>query len=143
MDYLNSIFITILLTMVLTACSPEAGQPDVASNEPTVTAGMLQHTVYFYLNEGVTAEQKEHFEEGLKELLSIEEVYDYQIGVPGKTDEREVTDHSFGYSFISWFENIDDYRVYAEHPTHLEFIDEYKGIWADVKVYDSEIIAIP
>lgn len=143
MDYLNNIFITLLLTMALGACSPEAGQPDEQSKEPTVTSGMLQHTVYFYLNEDVTAEQKENFEEGLKELLAIEEVYDYQIGVPGKTEEREVTDHSFGYSFTSWFENIDDYRVYADHPTHLEFIDEYEDLWADVRVYDSEIIAIP
>lgn len=103
---------------------------------------MLQHMVYFYLKEDVTAEEKEQFEEGLKTLLEIEEVYDYQIGIPGPTEERDVTDHSFGYSFSSWFENMEDYKVYAEHPVHLEFIDEYDDLWAEVRVYDSEVIGV-
>ncbi|SRR6056297_1333157 len=141
MDYLHSLLIMSFLMIALTACTPETEQPEKSSNEPSVTAGMLQHTVYFYLKEDVTAEDRERFEEGLKKLLSIEEVYSYQIGVPGNTEERDVTDHSFGYSFFSWFENLEDYKVYAEHPDHLAFIDEYEDLWANVRVYDSEILA--
>lgn len=141
MDYLHSIFITLLLMMVLTGCSQKAEGPERTSKEPTLTEGMLQHTVYFYLKEDVTEEDRNRFEEGLEKLLALEEVYDYQIGVPGKTEDRDVTDHSFGYSFFSWFKNIEDYKVYAEHPVHLEFIDEYDDLWANVRVYDSEVIA--
>jgi hypothetical protein len=101
--------------------------------------GMLQHTVYFYLNEDVTEEQKQQFEEGLEALVSIEEVYKAEIGVPADTPEREVTDHSFGYSIFTWFENMDDYNVYAEHPDHMEFIEQFQSLWADVKVYDTNI----
>lgn len=143
MDYLNSLLITIFTMMVLAGCSQKTDKPEMTNKEPILTAGMLQHTVYFYLKDDVTAEEREKFEEGLKELLAIEEVYDYQIGIPANTEEREVTDHSFGYSFFSWFENLEDYKVYAEHPDHLEFIDEYEDLWADVRVYDSEVIAIP
>ena len=122
-------------------CSQESVRQDTAVNEPSVSEGMLQHMVYFYLNEDVTADEKERFEEGLKILLAIDEVYDYEIGVPGQTEERDVTDHSFGYSFSAWFENMEDYRIYADHPVHLEFIDEYEALWEQVRVYDSEVIA--
>lgn len=72
--------------------------------------------------------------------MSIDEVHKYQLGIPGSTPEREVSDHSFGYSIFSWFKTMEDYQIYAEHPIHLAFIDEYSHLWADVKVYDSEVI---
>lgn len=146
MDNLNKLFLAgLILTLALTACSRnsgQAGEVDTGS-EPEISAGMLQHNVYFYLNEDVTDEQRAQFEEGLKKLLSIDEVHHYQIGVPGQTEEREVTDHSFGYSFFSWFKNLEDYKVYAEHPVHLDFIDTYEELWTEVRVYDSELIATP
>lgn len=142
MEKLHSILITVLFTLALVGCSQEAHQPETNNRETTIRDGMLQHMVYFYLKEDVTAEEKEQFEEGLKTLLEIEEVYNYQIGIPGPTEERDVTDHSFGYSFSSWFENMEDYKVYAEHPVHLEFIDEYDDLWAEVRVYDSEVIGV-
>lgn len=118
--------------------SESSNEPSTQTTESSI--GMLQHTVYFYLNEDVTEEQKQEFEEGLEALLSIEEIYKSEIGVPADTPDRDVTDHSFGYSIFVWFENMDDYEVYAEHPDHMEFIDQFEGLWADVKVYDSEII---
>ncbi len=102
--------------------------------------GMLQHTVYFYLNEEVTEEERQQFEEGLEMLLSIEEIYKSEIGIPADTPDREVTDNTFGYSIFVWFESMDDYNVYAEHPDHMDFIDQYEYLWADVRVYDSDII---
>lgn len=136
---LSRISVLVLSMVFMVGCQPNANQSNEESESRT-TVGMLQHIVYFYLNEDVTFDQKADFEEGLQELLSIEEVYFYQIGIPGATDERDVTDHSFGYSISSWFETMEDYEVYAEHPVHLEFIDEYSELWTDVKVYDSEII---
>lgn len=129
------------LILFSTACQ-EAGEQTEMSTDPVpnITVGMLQHTVYFYLNEDVTEEEKQQFEDGLEELLSIEEVFKSEIGVPGSTPERDVTDHSFGYSIFTWFETMENYNVYAEHPVHMDFIDKYQHLWADVKVYDSEVI---
>jgi hypothetical protein len=109
--------------------------------EKEQTVGLLQHNVYFYLNEDVTEQEAAEFEKGLEKLMSIDEVYKYQLGTPGPTPDRDVTDHSFGYSIFSWFKTMEDYEVYAQHPTHLEFIDEYSGLWADVKVYDSKVFS--
>lgn len=132
-----------LLPLLLVACQAMEEEPEMMSTSTTnteISEGMLQHNVYFYLNEDVTEEEKAQFEDGLRELLSIEEIYKSEIGTPGSTPDREVTDHSFGYSIFTWFETMDDYDVYAEHPVHLDFIDEYNHLWAEVKVYDSEII---
>lgn len=127
----------ILLFLITSACTNVGEEPVL---ETTGTAGMLQHNVYFYLNEGVTQQQKEQFEEGLRDLLEIESIYKSELGIPGSTEDRDVTDHSFGYSIFTWFETMEDYKVYADHPDHLEFIDTYSHLWADVKVYDSEIL---
>lgn len=138
---LQLFFIGLSVLLLLTTCESANEEPEMAGTPtPEITVGMLQHSVYFYLNEGVTEEEKEQFENGLAELLSIEEIYKSEIGVPGETEERDVTDHSFGYSIFTWFETLEDYDVYAEHPVHLDFIDKYNHLWADVKVYDSEII---
>lgn len=136
------LFLTVLFFLFNIFACEEVGEETEMTTDPApaITIGMLQHTVYFYLNEDVTEEQKEDFEEGLQELLSIEEVFKFEIGVPGSTPERDVTDHSFGYSIFTWFETMENYEVYAEHPVHMDFIDEYSHLWADVKVYDSEII---
>lgn len=127
-----------ILALLFSACQIESNEAD--SNESPTSVGMLQHNVYFYLNDDVTKEEREQFEEGLKTLLSIEEIYDYELGTPGATEERDVTDHSFGYVIFSWFKTLEDYKIYDEHPTHLEFIDKYNHLWSEVKVYDSEII---
>ncbi len=102
--------------------------------------GRLQHTVYFYLDENISQADKQSFEEGLHQLLSIEEVAHYEIGKTADTPSRAVTDHEFDYSILAWFKTMDDYKVYADHPTHLEFIRKYELFWKDVKVYDSEIV---
>lgn len=140
MNVISRIVVVLLAISFLVSCQPEADRSN-EENENRTTVGMLQHIVYFYLNEDVTAAEKADFEAGLKKLLSIDEVYFYQVGIPGETAERDVTDHSFGYSISSWFKTLDDYEVYAEHPVHMEFIDEYSHLWEDVKVYDSEIVA--
>lgn len=103
---------------------------------------MLQHTVFFYLNEEVTQKKQQQFKEGLKKLLEISEIHKSEWGVPAETEEREVTDHDYVYAIYAWFETMEDYEVYAEHPDHLEFIEKYNSLWGDVKVYDTELVAI-
>ncbi|MEX0720033.1 MAG: Dabb family protein [Balneolaceae bacterium] len=127
-----------LVLIALSACEATGDQAELNPADPSI--GMLQHTVYFYLNDDITSDEIKQFEIGLKQLVSINEVHKAQIGVPGSTEERDVTDHSFSYSIIAWFETLEEYQVYADHPDHLEFIDTFSHLWADVKVYDSEIV---
>lgn len=126
------------LLLILSAYSTE--QPNEQEIEKQST-NMLQHTVYFYLNSEVTSEEKEQFEKGLEELLEISAIHKAELGVPADTEERDVTDHGYAYAIYTWFETMEDYKAYDEHPEHLEFIDKYNGLWADVKVYDADIIS--
>lgn len=126
---------SLLIGMMACQSTETNNQPGSAEN----TVGLLQHTVYFYLNDDVTPEEVEQFESGLEGLLEIEAIYKAEMGIPGSTDERDVTDHSFAFSIFTWFETLEDYRVYDEHPDHLEFINAYNHLWSEVKVYDSDL----
>lgn len=144
MNVLSKIATISLLTFFVYACQPDNNQTvnnQTETNSSTEsTIGMLQHTVFFYLNDDVTPELRSQFEAGLEKLLDIPEVYRSETGVPAGTADRDVTDHSYSYSIYTWFKTMEDYDVYAEHPDHLEFIDTYNHLWADVKVYDADII---
>lgn len=132
-----------LMVFFASACQPNNMQADgnqtEMSSQTKSTISMLQHTVFFYLNDDVSAEEIEQFEAGLAKLLEIPEIYRSETGVPAGTAERDVTDHSYGYAIYTWFETMDDYKGYDEHPDHLEFIDTYNHLWAEVKVYDADI----
>lgn len=100
---------------------------------------MLQHTVYFYLDSEVTSEERDQFEKGLEDLLQIPEIHKAEMGPPADTPKRDVNDHSFTFAIYTWFETMEDYEVYADHPDHLKFLDTYSPIFKEVKVYDIEI----
>ena len=127
-----------LLILFVSACQPDAVQPE-SETQAESTIGMLQHTVFFYLNDDVTQEEREQFEAGLKLLLEIPEIYRSETGIPAETAVRDVTDHSYGYAIYTWFKTMEDYKGYDEHPDHIEFIETYSHLWADVKVYDAAI----
>ena len=129
-----------LFILIGSACQPDTDQSATSSHTES-TIGMLQHTVFFYLNDDVTMDEREQFEEGLKKLLEIPEIFRSETGVPAGTAERDVTDHSYAYAIYTWFETMEDYAGYDEHPNHLEFIDNFIHLWADVKVYDADIYA--
>ena len=138
MNLLSRIVTISLLVLFSSACQSDNSQTELNSNTEAAI-GMLQHTVFFYLNDDVTTTEREQFEEGLKKLLEIPEIYRSETGVPAGTAERDVTDHSYAYAIYTWFETMEDYVGYDEHPDHLEFIDTYNHLWADVKVYDADI----
>lgn len=139
MKKLTFAILTIGLAGILTSC--ESGQTQTTPTQQSESTGyMLQHNVYFYLNENVTEEEKNEFEEGLRTILGIESLHAYELGIPADTAERDVTDHGYAYSIFSWFTSMEDYKAYDEHPVHVEFIDKFNHLWADVKVFDSEII---
>ena len=94
------------------------------------------HHVFFWLKEPVTLATKKEFEKALKELVTIETIIDYHLGIPAKTD-REVIDSSYTYSLFTTFKDKKDQDVYQTHPKHLKFIEDCGDLWEKVIVYDS------
>lgn len=138
MKFSSQLLITAWALFIIAGCQP--GAEHSSENSTETATGLLQHNVYFYLNEDVTPDEVEEFEKGLKKLLSIPDIYKSELGVPAGTLERDVTDHDFAFSIFTWFTSMDAYKAYDEHPDHMVFIDTYSDLWSDVKVYDSEII---
>ena len=51
------------------------------------------HTVFFWLKEGTTGEEKSEFEKGMLQLGTTESIGKYYMGIPADTD-RDVIDSS-------------------------------------------------
>lgn len=95
------------------------------------------HTVFFWMNEDVTNEQKTNFaKNGLGELVKVSSIYKSYFGPPAKTP-REVVDNSYDFALICHFKNKEDQDAYQIDPIHLKFIEDYKNLWKSVIVYDN------
>lgn len=97
--------------------------------------GSFIHHVFFWLKQPVS-EIREKFEKALKELVSVETIVDYHLGIPAPTD-RGVIDNTYSYSLLTIFRNKEDQDIYQTHPTHLKFIEESQDLWEKVVVYDT------
>lgn len=97
---------------------------------------LFVHHVYFWLKKPVTSDVRNKFEKGLKELVTIETIVDYHLGVPAGTS-REVIDASYSYSLLVTFRNKEDQDIYQPHPKHQKFIADCQDLWEKVVVYDS------
>ncbi|UCF35431.1 MAG: Dabb family protein, partial [Acidobacteriota bacterium] len=101
-----------LFQLGLTACSDGALEGQLAEANQKVEAlqselSQLQeekpaliHTVFFWLNDGVTEEEKAAFVEGCRSLARIGAVQSAFIGPPAPTAAREVVDHSYDTALI-------------------------------------------
>jgi hypothetical protein len=94
------------------------------------------HHVYFWLKAPVTPQVRAKFEKGLKELVTIETIVDYHLGIPAGTS-RDVIDASYTYSLLVIFKNKADQDLYQPHPKHQKFIADCQDLWEKVVVYDS------
>ncbi|MCH7400307.1 Dabb family protein [Belliella kenyensis] len=93
----------------------------------------LYHQVFFWLT---SEDEIPNFLEGVKMLGKCKTVADAVIGTPAPTKRRDVVDHSFHVSCLVIFDSVEDHDVYQEDPLHLQFIEEYGHLFAEVKVYD-------
>ena len=100
---------------------------------------MMIHSVYFWLDESLTDEQKTQFEGGLKALTQIDVVATGRFAKPAGTPDRPVTQNTFDYSLFLEFPSVEDHNAYQIHPEHHVFVDNFKAWFKTVQVYDSEI----
>jgi hypothetical protein len=95
------------------------------------------HSVYFWLKEGLTADQVEDFRRGLQSLTAISSVKQSYIGIPAETD-REVIDNTYSYALIVIFDDLAGHDQYQVDPVHDRFRDESSANWSKVLIYDAQ-----
>ena len=97
---------------------------------------MFVHSVYFWLKDDLTSEQKETFLQGLKSLTTIESVRQSFTGVPAPTN-RPVIERSYSYVLIVAFDDQEGYDLYQDHQTHDSFREQCSPFWNRVVIYDA------
>jgi hypothetical protein len=98
---------------------------------------MLSHHVLFWLKADTTEEQKAAFRKGLESLEKIETVTQFHVGTPAPI-ERAVVDITYSYSLVLFFEDLAGHDVYQVHDLHKAFLDEFRGLFERVVIYDAQ-----
>lgn len=137
---MKSILTFLVLAILITSCNSKTDSTNMDIKENVEVSELnFIHTVYFWLKDEVTNEQKEVFESGLYELGKAPSIGKFFIGIPAKTD-RDVIDSSYDYAWIVHFANGEDQAMYQTDSIHLNFIEKFNALWEKVIVYDSELL---
>ncbi len=127
--------ICILVIVLMT--STVTGQNE---NEMKEFDSNFSHTVFFWLKNPDSAEDRTAFENSLKKFLDKSEYAKTKfIGKPPKAS-RDVVDGSFTYSLILSFESAEAQKAYQDEASHKVFVSESEDLWTKVIVYDSTSI---
>jgi hypothetical protein len=94
------------------------------------------HTVFFWLKDEVSEEQRVAFGAGCAALASIASVRDCKVGTPIAC-ERAVVDDTFSLNLNLRFDNTTGHDAYQVDPKHDAFVKDYQSLWEKVVVYDS------
>ncbi len=96
------------------------------------------HTVYFWLKNPDSQEDRMAFETSLKKFLNNSQFAKTNfIGTPPQAS-RDVVDGSFTYSLIVTFESAEAQKNYQDESPHKLFVQESSDLWSKVIVYDSQ-----
>lgn len=100
----------------------------------------LLHSVLFWLDPALSAEEVENFKGFFEELARVPTVKKLQFGRPAPTGNRAVVDNSFSYSMVASFGSLEDHDIYQEHEYHTRAIEKYSKYWTKVVVHDMVVI---
>ena len=95
------------------------------------------HTVYFWLRDTLSDDDRAAFEAGVNSLFDVPTVRAGRLGRPIPSP-RDVVDDSFDYSLHLDFDDTAGHDAYQSHPIHVAFVDDHAAKWTRVVVYDSE-----
>lgn len=96
----------------------------------------LVHHVFFWLKNPNSTADRDKLVAGVKSLAKIETIRQLHVGVPASTEKRDVVDNSYAVSELMYFDNVEDQKIYQDHPIHQQFIKEHSMLWDRVVVYD-------
>ena len=102
----------------------------------------IGHMVYFKLKDPTAANKRKLVDACHKYLADHEGVAYYAAGVRAEAFDREVNDQDWDVALHLVFDSKAAHDKYQDHPQHLKFIEENKGLWAKVRVFDSEFTPV-
>lgn len=142
-----------LLATILTFAACNSDQSKIANLQESITQlekankqlqltlnqPSFMHTVYFWLKEDLSAEDKATFMTSVKSLENVPSVARYRMGGPEATEARGVVDNTYSHALNVEFNSIADHDAYQIDPIHLAFVETCKDFWDKVIVYDNKM----
>lgn len=101
----------------------------------------LAHMVFFTLKDSSSAKIDDLIGACHKYLTNHPGVVYFSVGALNKDLSREVNDKDFHVALHVVFNSRDAHDVYQVAARHAQFIEEQKGNWAKVRVFDSDVRA--
>ena len=98
---------------------------------------MFVHSVYFWLNDDLTDDQRREFRRAVESLLAIDSVECGFVGAPADTD-RPIIDRTYSIALTVVFQDIIGHDAYQIDPAHLAFVESYGTWWRKVLIYDAD-----
>ena len=97
---------------------------------------MLNHCVFFWAKEDLSASERADWEASLRSLLAIEHLVEGTVGVPAAVKERPSVDRSYAFALQLKFRDIAAHDAYQVHPVHKAFHERCVKYWSRALVYD-------
>lgn len=111
----------------------------VSPSEAASKSAPLAHIVFFTLAESNDANRAQLVAACKKYLDKHEGVVYFGVGVNAPEYNREVNDRDYDVALHLVFETAQNQDVYQTHPRHVKFVEECKGLWKKVRVFDSTL----
>lgn len=99
----------------------------------------LAHIVYFDLNDDSEEARQNLVAAAQKYLTNHDGTVYFSVGTLVPDLSRPVNDHDFSVALHVVFESRAAHDTYQQHERHLQFIEENKGNWKRVRVFDSYV----
>ena len=109
------------------------------TDEPTAAASMLAHNVFFTLKNDSAAARAKLVEACHEYLKGHDGVAFFAAGPLTADLDRPVNDRQFQVGLHVIFKDRQSHDDYQVSPRHLQFIEENKASWQQVRVFDSDV----
>jgi hypothetical protein len=103
------------------------------------TKSQLAHMVYFTLKDRSPAGVERQLDACRKYLTGHDGVVYFGVGTRTPDLAREVNDREFDVGLHVVFRDRAAHDTYQKHPRHVQFIEENKAHWAQVRVFDADM----
>jgi hypothetical protein len=135
--WINSICLLMIGLMYSSCSSFQEKTPQVNSDSSSNSLqGTFTHSVYFWLANPDSEEDKAEFEAAVKKFIDNSAyVKTKYLGTPAGTP-REVVDNSWTYNLIVTFDSKEDHDLYQAEQVHEDFRNGSAHLWTKVLIYD-------
>lgn len=104
-----------------------------------MSKNLLAHDVFFSLHDNSDAARGRLIEACKKDLSGHPGTVFFACGALARELDRDVNDRDFDVALHIVFDGMVSHDAYQDAPRHNRFIEENKGNWKKVRVFDSVV----